>query len=228
METFQRFGWIFPDNHPRLSIRNMAEAGFYRDPKFNDRDVVVCFRCNISLSSWSDDDDPVEEHAHHSPNCGGGGGSNSSSSSNTSYDVCGIYDNEMLLLQQQQSANFSLPFPRIDYMNIWRRRESFPTNLLNIQPNADIKSTIFRTFVYANCNNLAENGLFCVDSEKLNSNDSLTDFDSLIMCYSCGFNLTYTQIIARRNGFRYAHEKTRPDCWHLITTRGIPRDVPDL
>jgi len=40
----------------------LAEAGFYFDPTWDDRDNVVCFMCNKELSDWAEDDDPFGIH----------------------------------------------------------------------------------------------------------------------------------------------------------------------
>ena len=40
----------------------LAEAGFYYDPAYDERDNVSCFMCNKSLSQWEEEDDPFEVH----------------------------------------------------------------------------------------------------------------------------------------------------------------------
>ncbi|KAG6812336.1 hypothetical protein H0H92_003323 [Tricholoma furcatifolium] len=40
----------------------LAEAGFYWDPSFEDRDNVTCFVCEKQLSDWEAEDDPFDIH----------------------------------------------------------------------------------------------------------------------------------------------------------------------
>lgn len=40
----------------------LAEAGFYYNPSFEDRDNVTCFMCNKQLSEWEETDDPFDIH----------------------------------------------------------------------------------------------------------------------------------------------------------------------
>ncbi|KAF8075170.1 hypothetical protein FPV67DRAFT_618878 [Lyophyllum atratum] len=40
----------------------LAEAGFYFNPSFDDRDNVTCFMCEKQLSDWEVDDDPFDIH----------------------------------------------------------------------------------------------------------------------------------------------------------------------
>lgn len=215
LETFTDC-WPFPDDHPHLSARAMAEAGFYRHEALNKGDLVFCYRCFLSLYRWEDEDDPAKLHALYAPKCG---------SDVNSYDVCGIYDMEVIAGSSSNDVETGAKEKRInyeEYVDEGRRLQSFPNNLLNIKPDADIKSTVFRTFIYANSNALAMNGFFCRNEELVKSSDTITDLDSLIVCYACGFNLTYTQMIAQRDIFKIAHEKMRPNCWHHITHSGVP------
>ncbi|KAJ8523175.1 hypothetical protein ONZ45_g279 [Pleurotus djamor] len=41
---------------------SLAEAGFYYDPSYEDRDAVKCYMCMKSLSDWEEEDDPFEIH----------------------------------------------------------------------------------------------------------------------------------------------------------------------
>jgi hypothetical protein len=40
----------------------LAEAGFYYNPSFEDRDNVLCFVCGKQLSEWEEGDDPFGIH----------------------------------------------------------------------------------------------------------------------------------------------------------------------
>ncbi|TRM58975.1 hypothetical protein BD626DRAFT_573008 [Schizophyllum amplum] len=40
----------------------LAEAGFFYDPAYDERDNVSCFMCSKSLSQWEEDDDPFDIH----------------------------------------------------------------------------------------------------------------------------------------------------------------------
>jgi hypothetical protein len=51
--------------HPRrfnASPAVLAEAGFYFNPSYEDRDSVSCFFCNKQLSDWEAEDDPFDIH----------------------------------------------------------------------------------------------------------------------------------------------------------------------
>jgi baculoviral IAP repeat-containing protein 5 len=65
LETF-KCGWKFRSG--QCSAINMAKAGWYREPTW-DEDEVRCFVCFKELDGWKKDDDPWEEHRKHSPNC---------------------------------------------------------------------------------------------------------------------------------------------------------------
>jgi hypothetical protein len=40
----------------------LAEAGFYFNPSYDDRDNVTCYMCDKELSDWAEDDDPFDIH----------------------------------------------------------------------------------------------------------------------------------------------------------------------
>lgn len=40
----------------------LAEAGFYFDPSYDERDNVTCFVCGKELAGWEEEDDPFEIH----------------------------------------------------------------------------------------------------------------------------------------------------------------------
>jgi len=51
--------------HPSSFIANplsLAEAGFYFDPSYDERDNVTCFICGKELAGWEEYDDPFEIH----------------------------------------------------------------------------------------------------------------------------------------------------------------------
>ncbi|KAF5362388.1 hypothetical protein D9756_002189 [Leucocoprinus leucothites] len=51
--------------HPPSFIakpETLAEAGFYFDPSYGDRDNVTCFVCGKELGGWEENDDPFEIH----------------------------------------------------------------------------------------------------------------------------------------------------------------------
>lgn len=53
-----------------LSPADMADAGFfYVNNLQDDGDRVACFKCGLTLESWSEDDNPAEIHAQNSPSC---------------------------------------------------------------------------------------------------------------------------------------------------------------
>jgi hypothetical protein len=53
--------WPHP-SHFIATPETLAEAGFYYDPSFEDRDSVTCFFCNKQLSEWEERDDPFDIH----------------------------------------------------------------------------------------------------------------------------------------------------------------------
>jgi len=51
--------------HPASYAANpdtLAEAGFYFDPSWEDRDNVTCFMCGKELHDWTELDDPFDIH----------------------------------------------------------------------------------------------------------------------------------------------------------------------
>ncbi|KAG6901529.1 hypothetical protein C0995_010828 [Termitomyces sp. Mi166 len=50
--------------HPHFSAtpETLAEAGFYFNPSFEDRDNVACFVCDKQLADWESEDDPFDIH----------------------------------------------------------------------------------------------------------------------------------------------------------------------
>lgn len=51
--------------HPDTFVANptsLAEAGFYFNPSYEDRDSVSCFICDKQLSDWEAEDDPFDIH----------------------------------------------------------------------------------------------------------------------------------------------------------------------
>ncbi|KAG6909366.1 hypothetical protein DXG01_000805 [Tephrocybe rancida] len=55
--------WTHPP-HPRFiaTPETLAEAGFYFNPSFEDRDNVACFMCDKQLADWEAEDDPFDIH----------------------------------------------------------------------------------------------------------------------------------------------------------------------
>ncbi|KIJ09077.1 hypothetical protein PAXINDRAFT_17833 [Paxillus involutus ATCC 200175] len=53
--------WPHPPDF-KANANTLAEAGFYFDPSWDDRDSVACFICGKELSDWDADDDPFEIH----------------------------------------------------------------------------------------------------------------------------------------------------------------------
>ncbi|KAH7882442.1 hypothetical protein F5I97DRAFT_365811 [Phlebopus sp. FC_14] len=53
--------WPHPQNYTANSD-TLAEAGFFFNPSWDDRDSVACFICGKELSAWDPDDDPFEIH----------------------------------------------------------------------------------------------------------------------------------------------------------------------
>jgi hypothetical protein len=52
-------------SHPATFIATpatLAEAGFYFDPSFDDRDNVTCYFCGKELAGWEEQDDPFDIH----------------------------------------------------------------------------------------------------------------------------------------------------------------------
>ncbi|KAG6841122.1 hypothetical protein C0991_001691 [Blastosporella zonata] len=61
--SFISVKWNHPP-HPHFiaTTETLAEAGFYFNPSFEDRDNVACFMCNKQLSDWEPEDDPFDIH----------------------------------------------------------------------------------------------------------------------------------------------------------------------
>ena len=53
--------WSHPSSF-KATPETLAEAGFYFNPSWEERDSVTCFICEKELSQWADDDDPFEIH----------------------------------------------------------------------------------------------------------------------------------------------------------------------
>lgn len=53
--------WPHPPSF-RATPESLAEAGFYYNPSYADRDNVSCFMCQKQLSDWDADDDPFDIH----------------------------------------------------------------------------------------------------------------------------------------------------------------------
>ncbi|KAF4576991.1 hypothetical protein EYR36_004975 [Pleurotus pulmonarius] len=53
--------WPHPE-HFKANAQSLAEAGFYFDPSFDDKDAVKCFMCGKMLSEWEEEDDPFDIH----------------------------------------------------------------------------------------------------------------------------------------------------------------------
>lgn len=57
LESFK--GW--PSQHTQTP-RQMAESGFFHDPKLGDPDRVVCYYCGLTLHNWQRHEDPDKSH----------------------------------------------------------------------------------------------------------------------------------------------------------------------
>lgn len=53
--------WPHPTSYA-ATPHTLAEAGFYFNPSWDDRDNVTCFTCGKELSDWTQTDDPFEIH----------------------------------------------------------------------------------------------------------------------------------------------------------------------
>ncbi len=53
--------WPHPETF-KANPDSLAEAGFYFNPSWDDRDNVTCYMCGKELSDWTSDDDPFEIH----------------------------------------------------------------------------------------------------------------------------------------------------------------------
>ncbi|KAH7921561.1 inhibitor of apoptosis repeat-containing protein [Leucogyrophana mollusca] len=59
--TIASIKWPHPPTF-KANASTLAEAGFYFNPSWDDRDTVACFLCDKELSDWDADDDPFEIH----------------------------------------------------------------------------------------------------------------------------------------------------------------------
>jgi hypothetical protein len=59
--AFTNVKWPHPSSWT-VTPQSLAEAGFYWNPSWDDKDNVVCFMCEKELSEWDEDDDPFETH----------------------------------------------------------------------------------------------------------------------------------------------------------------------
>lgn len=53
--------WTHPSSFA-ATPKTLAEAGFYFNPSWEDRDNVTCFTCGKELGGWAAQDDPFEIH----------------------------------------------------------------------------------------------------------------------------------------------------------------------
>ena len=53
--------WPHPPHFP-ATPNTLAEAGFYSQPSWEERDAVKCFMCSKELSDWQEEDDPFTIH----------------------------------------------------------------------------------------------------------------------------------------------------------------------
>ncbi|KAG6816276.1 hypothetical protein H0H87_007313 [Tephrocybe sp. NHM501043] len=62
--SFVSIKWGHPTNMDEFlaTPEALAEAGFYFNPSYEDRDNVACFVCDKQLSDWEADDDPFDIH----------------------------------------------------------------------------------------------------------------------------------------------------------------------
>lgn len=61
LTTSTSIKWTHPSSF-LATPRTLAEAGFYFNPSWEDRDNVTCFTCGKELSDWDEEDDPFETH----------------------------------------------------------------------------------------------------------------------------------------------------------------------
>lgn len=58
-----RPGWpLSPTSFPRMTPKNLADAGFYFAPTEDGPDTCKCFSCGVNLGGWEEGDDPLDEH----------------------------------------------------------------------------------------------------------------------------------------------------------------------
>jgi hypothetical protein len=53
--------WPHPASYA-ANPKTLAEAGFYFNPSWDERDGVTCFMCGKELSDWTELDDPFDIH----------------------------------------------------------------------------------------------------------------------------------------------------------------------
>jgi hypothetical protein len=61
LTTSSSVKWPHPSSFT-ATPHTLAEAGFYFNPSWDDRDNVTCFICGKELSDWSQADDPFDIH----------------------------------------------------------------------------------------------------------------------------------------------------------------------
>lgn len=61
LTTSSNIKWLHPSSY-NATPHTLAEAGFYFDPSWEDKDNVTCFICKKSLSDWSEEDNPFDIH----------------------------------------------------------------------------------------------------------------------------------------------------------------------
>lgn len=238
LQSFREHGWPYADTHPRLSARQMARVGFYRDGsggggEDGDNDSVVCYRCGIRLDRWNpDSDDPALEHSRYSVRC-------AKLALVTSYDVCGNNDASSMAMMPvatttttpttmttTMAAMMTVTIKHPQRMDRCARLATLPRFVRVPQcVSSSLVSTIFRAYACARRESLADAGFFCrLDLERTNGDDSgssseLFDADSLLVCYACGVSLPYSVALHDISPARM-HARLRPECWHTLITRG--------
>ncbi|KII91107.1 hypothetical protein PLICRDRAFT_105816 [Plicaturopsis crispa FD-325 SS-3] len=53
--------WPHPDTF-KATPTSLADAGFYFNPSWEDRDNVTCFMCGKEIGDWDESDDPFDIH----------------------------------------------------------------------------------------------------------------------------------------------------------------------
>ena len=61
LTTSSAVKWPHPPSYTATPL-SLAEAGFYFNPSWEDRDNVTCFMCGKELSDWTELDDPFDIH----------------------------------------------------------------------------------------------------------------------------------------------------------------------
>lgn len=59
--AWKNIKWPHPDSFA-ANPTSLADAGFYYDPSFDERDSVTCFACDKEIADWDADDDPFDIH----------------------------------------------------------------------------------------------------------------------------------------------------------------------